>query len=279
MEFLLLQVLGTMSPRCHKSSDLSMVSVVPVAPALQLVTLTILPAIAVLPFLRTGSSFNTVGISSFFARAYATGAEDVPRVEASLLITDAIGSYNATSSSVAWTAWAADEYFNPTGDAGVSWYPMPNEYLDRRVFPLGWASSGFVPATPWPAAVEQPVWDVPLLSEHGAPPTILVRVGACNVSRVNASRQIIDFGQEFMGGVNLSFPSAVPGTRVTVTVAEELLPGGTGVLSPARTGNRWASTWTLAGNAALDVGVHHHEFIQFRYAQVRSFCCFLVTPR
>ena len=73
---------------------------------------------------------------------------------------------------------------------------------------------------------------------------------------------------QFMGGVNLTFPAAAPGTRVTVTVAEELVPGGSAVLSPARTGNRWASTWTLSGDTTLDSGVHHHEFIQFRYAQV-----------
>lgn len=152
--------------------------------------------------------------------------------------------------------------------AGVSWYPMPNEYLDRRVYPLGWAAPGFSPASPWPAAAAQPAWTVPLYSEGGAPPVALVRRSACNVTRVNASRQILDFGQEFMGGVNLTFPSAPAGALVTVTVAEELLPGGSGVLSPARTGNRWASTWTLAGDASLDAGVHHHEFIQFRYAQV-----------
>ena len=168
---------------------------------------------------------------------------------------------------------------------------MPNEFLDRRVYPLGWAAPGFSPATPWPAAVAQPAWTVPLYSESGAPPVALVRRSACNVTRVNASRQILDFGQvgawrggtvaragaphapslpaqEFMGGVNLTFPSAPAGALVTVTVAEELLPGGSGVLSPARTGNRWASTWTLAGDASLDAGVHHHEFIQFRYAQV-----------
>lgn len=168
---------------------------------------------------------------------------------------------------------------------------MPNEYLDRRVFPLGWSEPGFSPAVPWPVTVEQPAWGVPVLEEAGPAPVALIRRGVCNVTRINASRQILDFGQvglprrvahvcaciafsrlpplqEFMGGVNLSFPSATRGALVTVTLAEELRSDGTGVLSPARTGNRWASTWTLAGDPALDHGVHHHEFVQFRYAQV-----------
>lgn len=72
---------------------------------------------------------------------------------------------------------------------------VPNEYLDRRAYPLGWSSPGFSPAAPWPAAVEQPAWSVPLLSESGSPPVALVRRSVCNVTRVNASRQILDFGQ------------------------------------------------------------------------------------
>ena len=61
-------------------------------------------------------------------------------------------------------------------------------------------------------------------------------------------------------GVNLTFVGAAPGTRVTVTLAEELAPGdATRVLSPARTGNAWRAVWTLSGDAARDAGLHHHE--------------------
>jgi hypothetical protein len=220
----------------------------------------------ILPFLRLGGA-NTIGIASFFARQYASGPSDIPRVEAALLVSDSEGQYNVTATGIsAWSAWPADGYFHPTGDAGVSWYPMPNEFLDRREYPLGWAEPEFVPNVPWPVAIVQQPWAVPLVTELGAPPTVLVRASVCSVTRVNASRQILDFGQEFMGGLNLSFGSAAaPGSTVVVTVAEELLPSGQGVLSPARTGNRWSSEWTLAGRADLDNGVHHHEFIQFRY--------------
>jgi hypothetical protein len=74
--------------------------------------------------------------------------------------------------------------------------------------------------------------------------------------------QILDYGQEFMGGVNLSFPGGHPRAVVNVVLGEELLSNGTGVLAPMRTGNFWNSSWTLSGNASLDANIVHHEFIQ-----------------
>ena len=88
------------------------------------------------------------------------------------------------------------------------------------------------------------------------------------MTRVNASRVIVDFGQDFCGGVNFTFPSAAPGTTVTVKFSQELLSDRSGVVFPARTGQTYSSTWTLAGDAALDAGIVQHEFIQGRFAQV-----------
>jgi len=225
-------------------------------------------AIDVLPFLRPGA--NALGFAAFFDRAFAQGAEDVPRVQADLVVVDALGSYVAAATDASWTGWAADAFYNPTGDAGVSWYPMPNENLDTRARPLGWSDPAFVPAAAWPAAALQPAWPggvTPYL-EAAPPPVTLVR-RACAVLRpAGGTRQILDAGQEMMGGVNLTFALAQAGDRVTITLAEELLADGSGVLSPARTGNRWNSTWTLSGNALRDAGVHQHEFVQFRYAQI-----------
>ena len=145
---------------------------------------------------------------------------------------------------------------------------MPNENLDLRARPLGWSEPGFAPAPAWPPAAAQPAWPSLPYLEAAPPPTVLTR-RACAVMRPSAGRQILDFGQEFMGGVNLSFAAALAGDVVSVTVAEELLADKSGVLSPARTGNRWRSNWTLAGGGGpSDVGVHHHEFIQLRYAQI-----------
>ena len=218
------------------------------------------------PFLRGGGAANALGVASFFARNQAQHG-DAPGVQAVLEIVDGAGAYNVSATGGAWTAWeAADAYYNPTGDAGISWYPMPNEMLDRRVFPAGWAEPGFSGGAGWAAAAPAPAWRNPLYFEPGPPPVALVR-SACAVTAPAPGVQIIDFGQEFMGGVNLTLTGAA-GARVSVVVGEELMPGGGAVRSPLRTGNRWNSTWTLSGVPALDAGIVQHEFIQFRYAQV-----------
>ena len=215
----------------------------------------------VLPFLRATGP-NTLGVSSFFTNAAAKGA--TPRFQAVLVLQDATGSYNATQTGAGWTAWGADTYYNPTGNAGTdNYYFMPNEDLDRRVYPLGWATPGV--SLNWAPVKVQPDWQYPLYLEAGAPPTLLVR-RVCAVTQVSPTRQILDYGQEFMGGVNLSFTAGTLGAKVTVTLAEEM--NGASVRSPLRTTNKWVSTWTLSGNATLDAGVHHHEFVQFRYAQI-----------
>ena len=231
----------------------------------------------VLPYLRADGEVNTIGIASFFASPLAP-LSVLPRVQAALVVTDDQGEYAITdaATSKSWQAWGADSYFNPTGDAGISWYPFPNEYLNRSAYPLGWNAPGysnsggdFVPAVP------QPEWPFPLYFEPGPVPVALRRT-VCRVlvpahtpiANGVPFRQILDYGQEFMGGVNLTFAASARGARVNVVLAEELLPDGSGVLSPMRTRNNWNSTWTLSGNAALDAGVVHHEFVQFRYAQV-----------
>ena len=81
-------------------------------------------SVDVLPFLRGDGADNTVGIASFFDSSYAKG--EVPQVQAALAVVDAQGVYNATVTGASWTAWGADAAFRPTGNAGVSWYPVPN---------------------------------------------------------------------------------------------------------------------------------------------------------
>jgi hypothetical protein len=219
----------------------------------------------VLPFLRAGGAPNVVGVASFFAHAFAK-AGDRPAVQGVLAIADAEGSYNLSATGDGWLGWGADSFFNPTGNAGVFWYPMPNEDLNLGARPLAWADPGAAPS--WADAAPAAPWAAPLYVEPGAGPVALARASPCRVMRPSEGRQILDFGQEMMGGVNLSFAPSAAGRRVVVTLAEVLLPDGSGVMSPMTTGNNFNSTWTLSGDAMRDSGVHHHEFIQFRYAQV-----------
>ena len=150
-------------------------------------------AMDVLPFLRAGGA-NVLGIATVFDRSLARSPADTPRVHATLVVDGAA----VVATGNRWRAWGADAYFNPTGNAGISWYPVPNEYLDARARPLAWSQPGFDDAA-WPAAVNAAPWPAPLYLEPGPAPTALVRT-ACAVHVVNASRQILDYGQEFMGG-------------------------------------------------------------------------------
>ena len=224
----------------------------------------IVRALDVRSFLRSAPALNVLGLECY----YATQGAPPPRMQATLRVTDASGTYTVTSTGANWTASPADAYFNPTGDAGVSWYAFPNEDLDRTAFPLGWALPGF--AGGWPRAAPAPAFAYPLYLEAASPPLTLVR-HACAVTSPAPGRQILDFGQEFIGGVNLTFVGAPVGARVHVILAEELMEGGGSVRSPMRTGNDWNSSWRLAGSAALDTGIVHHEPIQFRYAQIDQF--------
>jgi len=97
---------------------------------------------------------------------------------------------------------------------------------------------------------------------------VIVPPGTPHVNGI-PQRQILDYGQEFMGGVNFTFGSAGSrGQKVNIVLGEELLANNAGVLAPMRTGNLWNSTWSLSGDPSLDSGCVHHEFVQFRYAQV-----------
>lgn len=93
---------------------------------------------------------------------------------------------------------------------------------------------------------------------------------------------LVDYGQEFMGGVNITFltnasaGAAVipPNSSVTILLGEELLPAG-GVMSPTRASENYTATWKLAASGSpnyplANIGMSQHEFTQFRYAEIRN---------
>jgi hypothetical protein len=196
-------------------------------------------------FLRAGGAANALGFACFWARAYAQYAPFAggPRVHAALVVTDGSGTYTAAATGTAggWTSWGADAYFNPTGNAGISWYPVPNENRARAALPgadaRAWASPGFAPPAAWAPPVAAPARPVPLALVGDAIAT-LARA-ACALTRLTPTRALVDFGTEFTGGVNFSFPGAPRGAVVRVTLGEELLADGS-VRAPLRTGNFWS---------------------------------------
>jgi Galactose binding lectin domain/Bacterial alpha-L-rhamnosidase 6 hairpin glycosidase domain len=353
------------------------------------------------PFIRQNAP-NVIGIASFFSNAsYSLFPWEVPRIQAVLNTTDNNGIVTTileTNSS--WLASDMTSYFSPSGNTGGApagnWYDMPNENLQRPLYPLNWNVPGgnlpstFVPAiiqppfnypfyleeapaatvllkpacsiTPLPdyflcaetpedvvttlACPQDPSLQYPnaissiLFASYGTPsgtcsagssssantflvnqtcnsansmsvvsaaclgkPTCSLNVSnaafggdpcdkvvkhfsvavACNSSvpgNATSSRWLIDFGQEFSGGVNLTFPfpqsnvdatASDAGVQVEVILGEQVDQVNGGVVSPLRTGNKYDSVWTLsATNASLNKNIHHHEMIQFRFAEIRN---------
>jgi hypothetical protein len=225
-------------------------------------------AVDVTAFVRDNGASNVLGVASFWARAYSQNSPvpGGPRISATLVVTDASGTYTVTNTSQAWRSWGADAYFNPQGEVdGSAWYPMPNENLMRGSYPLGWSSPMFEPSNEWTPAVIAPAFQEPINLINGLAPVTLTRT-ACSVHSLNSTTQVIDMGTEMMGGVNFSFVGAPSGSTVRVTLSEVLNADGS-VLAPTKAANYWNSVWTLAGDER-DFGIVQHEFIQFRYAQV-----------
>lgn len=225
-------------------------------------------AVDVSPFVRGSGESNVIGIASFWARAYSQNSPvpGGPRISVTLVVTDASGSYNVTGTSSLWRSWGADDYFNPVGEVdGSAWYPMPNENLNRAAYPRGWSEPMFKPPSDWAPSVNAPAFPEPFYLLNGIAPVTLTR-GACDVKSLNSSAQVIDLGTEMMGGVNFSFVGAPPGSTVRIILSEALNADGS-VLAPTKASNFWNSLWTLSGDDR-DANIVHHEFIQFRYAQV-----------
>ena len=83
-----------------------------------------------------------------------------------------------------------------------------------------------------------------------------------------------DAGVELQGGLRVRLLPGAPlppqGASLTVQLGSEMAVNGS-VLWRTRAGNRYQDTWSFPGSAALrpeQAAVEHHEFCEFRYAEV-----------
>jgi hypothetical protein len=236
-------------------------------------------ALDVAHLLRDAPARNVLAVAAAFSNSFGgkTDPTAAPRVQLELSCVPADGGAAvnvSTAPGAEWLTLEADAFFNPQGDctAHSPWYHVPNEDLDALARPLGWAEPGYSPPVPaaWRPAALQPPFEQPLYVEAAPPPDMLWRA-ACSVRQLGA-RQVVDFGQQLNGGVNLSFVGATgawpAGTQVGVQLGEELLSDGS-VLVPARSSVNYSAVFTLdAAGSANNMWLSPHEFSQFRYAQV-----------
>ena len=249
----------------------------PGRPALGVSAQLAVTALDVAHLLRDAPASNVLAVAAFFTNAYKTtvDASALPRVQLELACAlEGAGDVCNVYTSGAWQTLDADPYHNAEGDSThhSPWYHVPNEDLNAGSRVLGWETPGFVPTVPWTPAAAQPPFPVPLYVEAAPSPDMLWRP-ACSVQQLGGGGgQLVDFGQQLNGGVNLSFVGAAgswpAGTRVKVLLGEELSAGGA-VVVPARSSVNYTALWTLdAAGSPNNVFLTAHEFIQFRYAQV-----------
>lgn len=244
---------------------------------------------------------NAFGLEGFH-RSIFTG--DAPRMLMLVRITYVNGSVTDVPTDAQWRTYAhADAAFGPDSSTGA-WAGgacsgpvcgrMPQENLDRRVYPAGWATSAFQEAHgEWSPAAIAPPFVLPLTNKPGRPVAVFSRT-ARSVTKWEPSLAakeagapscvgcyVIDYGLELQGGVNLTFSvgggSVVNTTetvaappRVVILLSEELAVDGT-PLVPMHTGNNFTSMWTLNDTpqgAAANSAIMQHEYAEFRYAMV-----------
>ncbi len=225
--------------------------------------------------LRAAPARNVLAVASFFSNSFGgeTDASAVPRLQVELACGG--GACAPLGSGAAWLALRADDFHNVEGDSThhSPWYHQQNEDLFAPLRPApGWAGPSFSPTPDWLPAALQPAFPVPLYVEALPSPDLLWR-RACRVTALGGGRQLVDFGQQLNGGVNLSFAGApgawAAGATVRVLLGEELLAGNGSVMVPARSSVNYTALWTLdAAGSANNAFLSAHEFVQFRYAEV-----------
>lgn len=225
--------------------------------------------------LRAPPSRNVIAVASYFNNRWGSATDkSLPRLQAQLDLIDSNGTRSVlVATNTSWLSFDATPFHNPSGDSGHSWYHVPNEDLNVYHRPLGWEQVDFVADSRWKAAVVQPPFPKPLYIEPSPPPATLWR-RPCSITQLRDKSYVIDFGQEFMGGVNISFPgqmqtlSSKASNRVWIRLGEELLASGA-VMSPTRAAENYTSVWTLdPSGGEANIGLFQHEFVQFRYAQL-----------
>ena len=236
-------------------------------------------AIDILSALRAGGT-NAVGIQGFHTSRFR---DDEPRLLFLLKLQYADGTSQLVGSGEHCQAMPADHIFRPDSSQGAwaggkchgpACSGMPQENLDLRHYPSGWASPGYQASanSGWGVATVAKPFVLPLTNRPARPVAVFARTAMSvthwtNESCVNC--YLIDYGRELQGGVNLTFdctaPGCSPGHQVTLLLSEELTRAGK-PLVPMHTGNNFSSVWSLGAGA--QAGVMQHEYDEFRYALV-----------
>jgi hypothetical protein len=227
-----------------------------------------------------------VGVDSYGLAQAEFGL--VPAVQAALHIRwapegSAPDTIVGTSTGGGWLALDADALYSPSGNKAPFWYVQPREDVNASCLPplpaAGWSAAGSCSACGWAAPAPAPgAWlqgTLPLagkttqaLSYSHAPP------------RGDATAQLgpgwfrFDAGSEFQGGVRLALAPGAPvppgGAIATVQLSSQVAANGSALWN-TRAGNHYQDRWAFpapAGARPEQRAIEHHEYCEFRYAEV-----------
>ena len=167
-----------------------------------------------------------------------------------------------------WQGLDASAWMAPSCCTETAWFKSPQENWDARLEPIAsWKTLPMPLATPWTQAAPATPFSIPLIPR----PTLSLQI-TDNLSPFSSHLfapgwVVYDFGREIQGGLTLTFPSPIISTSYAVQLGEELLPDGT-VMFHMRTGNNYSSVFTTRNSSTVDIVMEHHEYMEFRYAQV-----------
>lgn len=179
-----------------------------------------------------------------------------------------------SGASGAWTALAADALVNPGPNKAPFWYTQPREDVNLTCLPTltGPSPCG---ACVWTApVVASNAWlngSVPLAGKstqalsytHAAP---------ASVTQLGPGWFVLDSGSEFQGGARLTFaPGAAPAGAIAIVQLSSQLAANGSTMWLTRAGNKYQDTWSFPGGTGVraeQLSYEHHEYCEFRYAEI-----------
>lgn len=180
------------------------------------------------------------------------------------------GTSDLIQSDSSWKVLDGTSVFKDVASVGTSYYYAPREDIDATVYPFGWNDASYDDSG-WDAATTLSA--ITNLAPSRVENTKRYLCAPVNVVDKGNGNYFIDFGKEFVGGIQLDLKGVPSKTKMEIDMGEELSDVNT-VKYSMRTGNIYQDFWTLkSGDQVLE----HWGFREFRYAEIKN-CPVKITP-
>jgi hypothetical protein len=203
-------------------------------------------------------------------RCYHDTGSIAAKVLLELHLEHANGTHSVVGTNESWHGFNATAAFGPGLSEGpnTACYTAPQENIDARLLPHGWQHANFVVGAQWVLAEARQFEFIPRRKKT-KPLELLERVPPPVWLQLEPRLYFADFRTNLMGGLRLVIGGARAGTKVRVTMSEELAdPESHTLLYPMRTGNHYRAIWITRAAADGPSVIEHHEFKLFRYVEV-----------